>query len=98
MNNPILFSILVAQYNNGKYFNDYYNSIMAQTYKNWKVIIVDDCSTDASLEQINKLIGNDSRFKILLKEKSIRKSIRYLTISIIGNIKIIFRNIFYKRR
>lgn len=63
MNTP-LFSILIAQYNNGQYFKDCYNSIIAQTYQNWEVIIVDDCSTDDSVEVMKKLIGEDLRFKI----------------------------------
>lgn len=63
MTNP-LFSILIAQYNNGKYFQDCYNSIIAQTYQNWEVVIVDDCSTDDSVMMMKKIIGNDSRFKI----------------------------------
>lgn len=57
-------SILIANYNNGKYFKDCYQSIINQTYKNWEVIIVDDCSTDNSLEIIRKTIGNDQRFKL----------------------------------
>ena len=63
MTNP-LFSLLIAQYNNGKYFEDCYNSIMAQTYQNWEVIIVDDCSTDDSVTVMKRIIGDDSRFKI----------------------------------
>jgi len=59
-----LFSLLIAQYNNGKYFEDCYNSIMAQTYGNWEVIIVDDCSTDDSVGVMKKLIGEDPRFKL----------------------------------
>lgn len=62
MENP-LFSILIANYNNGKYFDDCYDSIIAQTYTNWEVIIVDDSSTDDSVAIIKKIIGNDSRFK-----------------------------------
>ncbi|WP_313114931.1 glycosyltransferase family 2 protein [Aequorivita sediminis] len=60
----MLFSFLVAQYNNGKYFKDCYKSIIAQTYTNWEVIIVDDGSTDNSLEIIDEIIGDDTRFKI----------------------------------
>lgn len=59
-----LFSILIAQYNNGIYFEDCYKSIMAQTYQNWEVIIVDDGSTDDSVEVMQRIIGDDSRFKI----------------------------------
>lgn len=59
------FSILIANYNNGKYFKECYDSIMAQTHKNWEVIIVDDASTDNSVELIKKIIGDDSRFIFL---------------------------------
>lgn len=65
MNQP-LFSILIAQYNNGKYFEDCYNSIIAQTYTNWEAIIVDDCSADDSVQKMKKLIGDDPRFKIFV--------------------------------
>ena len=63
MSNP-LFSLLIAQYNNGKYFEDCYNSIMAQTYDHWEVIIVDDGSTDDSVAVMKEIIGDDARFKI----------------------------------
>ena len=63
MTNP-LFSLLVAQYNNGKYFHDCYDSIISQTYLNWEVIIVDDGSTDDSVEVMKSIIGDDTRFKI----------------------------------
>jgi glycosyltransferase involved in cell wall biosynthesis len=57
------FSILIANYNNGKFFKDCYDSILAQEYKNWETIIVDDKSTDDSVEVIKKIIGTDGRFK-----------------------------------
>lgn len=70
MTNTPLFSILVANYNNGKYFKDCYDSILSQTYKNWEVIIVDDCSTDDSVEVINSIIASDKRFKLFTNEKN----------------------------
>jgi glycosyltransferase involved in cell wall biosynthesis len=60
----MLFSILIANYNNGHFFKDCYQSIIQQSYANWEVIIVDDCSTDDSVEVIEGIIGNDLRFKI----------------------------------
>lgn len=50
MNNNPLFSILIANYNNGKYLEDALNSIMKQTYNRWEIILVDDCSTDNSAD------------------------------------------------
>jgi glycosyltransferase involved in cell wall biosynthesis len=58
------FSILIANYNNGKFFKTCYESIITQTYKNWEAIILDDASTDDSLEIIHQIIGNDSWFKV----------------------------------
>ena len=66
----MLFSILVANYNNGKYFKDCYQSIIAQTYTNWEVIIVDDGSTDDSIKIIETIIKNDSRFKLFKNNKN----------------------------
>lgn len=47
-----LFSCLIANYNNAKYLPDCFNSIIAQTYKNIEIVIVDDGSTDNSWEVI----------------------------------------------
>lgn len=64
----MLFSILVANYNNGKYFSDCYHSIISQSYTDWEVIIVDDSSTDDSVKMISNLIGDDPRFKLYENE------------------------------
>lgn len=64
------FSILIANYNNGKYFEDCYKSIISQTYENWEAIIVDDDSTDNSIEIIKKIIANDERFTLIVHPKN----------------------------
>jgi len=61
-----MFSILIANYNNGSFFKDCYTSIQNQTYQNWEVIIVDDCSTDDSVTVIKNFIKNDARFKLFV--------------------------------
>ena len=65
-----LFSILVAHYNNFAFFPDFYRSVLQQTYQNFEIVIVDDCSTDESLSQIRALTANDSRFRIFENEKN----------------------------
>lgn len=60
----IKFSILIAHYNNGKYFKDCYQSLISQSYENWEVIIVDDASTDDSVEVIQSMIKDDPRFRL----------------------------------
>ncbi len=64
------FSILIANYNNGKYFKDCYDSIIAQTFTDWEAVIVDDASTDDSVEVISSIIKNDARFRLLFNEEN----------------------------
>lgn len=52
--NP-LFSILMANYNNGPYLMNAVNSVKAQSYLNWEIIIVDDKSTDCSFDLYKEL-------------------------------------------
>lgn len=66
----MLFSILVAHYNNYEYFLDCYESILKQTYQDFEVIILDDCSTDNSLEKIKELTKGDSRFRLFQNEEN----------------------------
>ncbi|MDR1554255.1 MAG: glycosyltransferase family 2 protein [Prevotellaceae bacterium] len=54
METTLLFSVLIANYNNGKYIRSAINSVFAQTYTNWEIIVVDDCSTDNSLQAIEQ--------------------------------------------
>ena len=66
----IILSILIAHYNNFEYFKDCYKSIIDQSFQNFEVIIVDDCSTDNSLEKIRNLVSKDHRFKIYANEEN----------------------------
>lgn len=65
------FSILIANYNNGKFFMDCYKSILAQNYKNWEAVIVDDASTDDSVEVIKEIIKDDQRFRFYENKKNV---------------------------
>lgn len=49
-----LVSIVVSNYNNEKYIEECLDSLVNQSYKNIEIIIVDDCSTDNSVEFIEK--------------------------------------------
>ena len=62
-----LFSILIANYNNGKYIKETLDSVYAQDYTNWEIVIVDDASTDESKE-VYKEYENDSRINIYYNE------------------------------
>lgn len=68
MNDEPLFSVLIAQYNNGKYLQEAIDSVKCQSYTNWEIIIVDDCSTDNS-KDLYKLY-DDNKIKIYYNEKN----------------------------
>lgn len=57
--NPLV-SVIVPNYNHSVYLDQRLQSVLCQTYKNIEVIILDDCSTDNSLEVIEKY-RSDSR-------------------------------------
>ncbi|MBQ3231022.1 MAG: glycosyltransferase family 2 protein [Clostridia bacterium] len=63
-----LVSIIMPNYNSAKYVEATINSILAQTYKNWELIFVDDCSTDNSMELVKAF--NDERIKVFQNEKN----------------------------
>ncbi len=68
-NNKTLLSILIANYNNGKFLDEAIDSIKAQTYKKWEIILVDDGSTDIS-HDIYKKYANDPRIQIYLNDSN----------------------------
>lgn len=59
------FSVIVPLYNKAPYVRKALDSIFAQTFSNWECIIVDDGSTDNSLEVVQGLKIEDRRLKIL---------------------------------
>lgn len=64
-----LFSILIANYNNGKYIKETIDSVFAQDYINWEIIIVDDASTDNSKDIYSEYVNN-SRIHIYYNEEN----------------------------
>ncbi len=58
-----LVSIVTPAYNVEKYIEETINSVLNQTYKNWEMIVVDDCSNDNTLKLIQNFSKEDSRIK-----------------------------------
>lgn len=64
-----MISIITASYNYEQYITETIQSVLNQTYTDWEMIIVDDCSTDNSIEVINSF--KDDRIKLFKNEKNL---------------------------
>ena len=62
-------SIIMPTYKCGLYIEESVKSVQAQTYKNWELIIVDDCSGDDTVQRVSKLQEQDPRIKLFQNEK-----------------------------
>lgn len=58
-----LVSIITPIYNAEKFINETIQSVIEQTYENWELILVDDCSTDSSAMLISNFAKQDTRIK-----------------------------------
>jgi len=67
MNNPF-FSIIMATYNRGYYISRAIDSVLAQSFKEWELIIVDDGSSDNTEEIVKRY--NDKRIKYIKLSKN----------------------------
>ena len=67
METPLI-SIVMVNYNQEDYLKESIDSVIAQTYQNWELIIVDDGSTDASVEIIKSY--EDSRIRPIFLKKN----------------------------
>lgn len=66
-----LVSIITASYNCAAFLPKTVESVLSQTYSDWEMIIVDDCSNDKSVEIAKSFAEQDSRIKLIqLNENS----------------------------
>lgn len=61
-------SIIVPVYKVEKYLRECLASILAQTYKDWECILVDDGSPDNSVSICEEFVSKDSRFKLIRRQ------------------------------
>lgn len=73
-------SIIIPCYNAEDTIDRCLKSIIAQTYSNFEVIIIDDGSTDRSIEVLNKYVSEDSRIHLIKQENHGPSSARNLGI------------------
>lgn len=72
MTNFPLVSIVLPVYNGEKYLASAIDSILAQSYENWELIIVNDCSTDNSPFIMEKYAKKDARIRIVNNKENLK--------------------------
>lgn len=65
-----LVSIVMPNYNGEKFLAETIESVLAQTYPDWELLITDDCSADGSVALIREYAEKDGRIKLFAQEKN----------------------------
>jgi glycosyltransferase involved in cell wall biosynthesis len=64
-------SVCIDSYNYGRFLAEAIESVLAQTFDNFEVVITDDCSTDDSFEIAQRYAANDSRIKLVRNSQNL---------------------------
>jgi len=70
-----LVSIITPIYNAERFISDTVKSVKSQTYQNWEMILVDDCSSDRSKAMIEAYAKEDNRIKYLFLPENVGAAI-----------------------
>ncbi|MBF1436353.1 MAG: glycosyltransferase family 2 protein [Prevotella micans] len=72
MNTQTLISIIMPMHNSAAFVGEAIESVLAQSYREWELIIVDDESTDASVSIVEAYAQKDSRIRLFRNPKPIK--------------------------
>lgn len=70
-----MISIITPAFNTEMYIGETIRSIQAQTFKDWELIIVDDCSTDNTIDVVSSFAEFDDRIRLIKAVSKDRKSV-----------------------
>ena len=65
-----LISIIMAAYNTEKTIEQAINSVLSQTYTNFELLVVNDCSKDRTVELVKDIVAKDSRVRLISNVKN----------------------------
>ena len=80
INTPLV-SVIMPAYNASDYIQEAINSIIAQTFTDWELIIIDDGSTDTTAEIVAQNINKEHRIKYFYQQNEKQSKARNLGIS-----------------
>lgn len=73
MNDNPLVSVLMTAYNREEFIAEAIESVLASTYGNFELIIVDDCSKDNTVIIANKFAAKDKRIRLYVNDKNLEQ-------------------------
>ena len=85
MKKSSLVSILIPTYNRKDKVVNAINSALNQTYKNIEIIVSDNCSSDGTLEHLNKLYKNINNVKIYGNSTNLGPVINWINCILLNN-------------
>ncbi|EJS75292.1 glycosyltransferase family 2 protein [Bacillus cereus] len=63
-------SIIVPTYNASKFIEETIHSVLNQSFQDWELIIIDDCSTDNTVQKLNEFKKSDQRIRVKVLEEN----------------------------
>ena len=63
-------SIIMPSYNAAKFIAASIQSVIGQTYRNWELLITDDCSKDDTVKIVEQFLEKDNRIKLFSTGKN----------------------------
>ena len=72
MNNAPKISLIMSVYNGEEYLSEAVQSVVNQTFSDWELIVINDCSTDATAEILSNFAKKDERIKVYTNEVNLR--------------------------
>lgn len=71
--NNILFSVVIPTYNRADLISETLDSVFSQTYKNFEILVIDNCSTD-NTEELLKPLVNENKIIYIRNEKNFERA------------------------
>ncbi len=65
-------SVIMSVYNGETYLSEAIQSVINQTFENWELIVINDCSTDSTIEILNNFASKDNRIKVVSNEVNLK--------------------------
>ena len=66
-----LVSVIMSAYNAENFIADSIRSILAQTYKNWELIVINDCSSDNTPQVVERFCDNNPCIKLIHNKENL---------------------------